>query len=164
MNDDNELNDTNINSEEFDIIPIKFRETILKVEKKMNDYIIDLKHHFYNDIFENFFLSIKELHDLKYKKYIEIKNEYHSSITENEFLLESEENLGNSKKNEISQIIENLKDELQYQIDIIFDKFNELINRKINEFKMNSFKSVGIQLIEEQLKLDIYSIINEYFY
>ena len=76
---------------------------ILKVEKKMNDYIIDLKHHFYNDIFENFFLSIKELYDLKYKKYIEIKNEYHSSITENEFLLESEENLGNSKKNEISQ-------------------------------------------------------------
>ena len=164
MNNGNELNDTNINSEEFEIIPIKFRETILKVEKKMNDYIINLKHHFYNDIFENFFLSIKELYDLKYKKYIEIKNEYHSSITENEFLLESEENLGNSKKNEIVQIIENLKDELQYQIDIIFDEFNELINRKINEFKMNSFKSVGIQLIEEQLKLDIYSIINESFY
>ena len=53
---------------------------------------------------------------------------------------------------------------MQYQIDIIFDKFNELINRKINEFKMKSFKSVGIQLIEEQLKLDIYSIINESFY
>lgn len=157
-------NNNNINSDKIRNIPIKFRDTYLNVEKKMNDYIIELKRHFYNDIFENFFLSIKKLYDLKYKKYIEIKNEYHSNITENEFLLESEENLDDNKKNEIIQIIETLKEELQYQIDKISDEFNGLINQKINEFKINSFKGVRIQLIEEQLKLDIYTLINESFY
>ena len=157
-------NNNNINSDKIRNIPIKFRDTYLNVEKKMNDYIIELKRHFYNDIFENFFFSIKKLYDLKYKKYIEIKNEYHSNITENEFLLESEENLDDNKKNEIIQIIETLKEELQYQIDKISDEFNGLINQKINEFKINSFKGVRIQLIEEQLKLDIYTLINESFY
>ena len=130
----------------------------------MDNYIIDLKKHLYKDIFDKFFLSLKDLYDLRYKKYIEIKNEYHSSITENKFLLESEDNLDENKKREINQIIETLKEELQYQIDKISDEFNGIINLKINEFKINAFKNIGIQLIEEKIKLDIFSIINESFY
>ena len=35
---------------------------------------------------------------------------------------------------------------------------------KISEFKRNSFKNnSGIQLLEEKVKLDIYSLINEAF-
>ena len=131
----------------------------------MDTYIINLKNNLYKDILDKFFISLKDLYDLRYKKYIEIKNEYHSSITENEFLLESEEdNLDENKKREIKQIIETLKEELQYQIDKISDEFNGIINMKINEFKINVFKNIDIQLIEEKLKLDIFSIINEAFY
>ena len=110
------------------------------------------------------FLNLKDLYALRFKKYIEIKNEYHSSIAENEFLIECEENLNDTNKREISQIIETLKEELQFQIDKISDEFNGLISLKIKDFKMNYFKSVEIQLIEEKLRLDIYSIINEAFY
>ena len=66
---------------------------------------------------------------------------------------------------EIQQIIDSLKDEQQNQIAKIEDEFNRLIVSKVNEFKINSFKNnSGIQLMEEQLKLDIYSLINESFY
>ena len=40
--------------------------------------------------------------------------------------------------------------------------FSSFISKKISDFKLTSFKNnVGLQLMEEQLKLDIYHIIND---
>ena len=44
----------------------------------------------------------------------------------------------------LEQIIEKLKEEIQYQIDKLSDEFNGIINMKINEFKINAFKNIGI--------------------
>ena len=94
-----------------------------------------------------------------------INNEYHSNITEKEYLLENEENLSEEKKAEIQSIIDSLKEEQKDQIDKIVDEYNNNIILLINEFKQNSFKkNTSIQLLEEQLKLDIYTMINEAFY
>ena len=108
---------------------------------------------------------MKEIYDNKYKKYIDVSLEYHHQIKENEHLLENHEDYSEEKKAEIQQIIDSLKDEQQNQIAKIEDEFNRLIVSKVNEFKIDSFKNnSGILLIEERLKLDIYSIINESFY
>ena len=146
-------------------IPPIFQETFMAVESKMKEYIQTLNNHFYKETFEDFSLKLKELYDSKYEKYIMVNNEYHSSITEKEYLLENEENLNEEKKLEIQNIIDSLKEEQKDQIDKIVDEYNNNIILLINEFKQNSFKkNTSIQLLEEQLKLDIYSMINEAFY
>ena len=55
--------------------------------------------------------------------------------------------------------------EQQHQIDVVEDEFKKKIMDNISEFKLNSFKNDSrIQLLEEKVKLDIYSLINEAFY
>ena len=149
----------------IDEIPLKFQDVYSDVEEKMKGYVKDLNDHFYKDTFELFSLELKELYDKKYNKYIEVNNEYHNNIKENEYQLENDENISEEKKAEIQQIIDSLKEEQKDQIDKITDEFNELIDKKIAEFKQTFFKKdCGINLIEEQLKLDIYTMINEAFY
>ena len=156
----NELMDTNI-----DKIPAKFQSTYYEVESLMIEYMNDFNTFFYSDIFEQFSSGLKELYESKYQKYIEIRNEYHNQIKENEYLLENDENLNEEKKTEIQQTIDSLNEEQQHQIATVEDEFNRKIIDKISEFKLNSFKSnSGIQLLEEQVKLNIYSIINDSFY
>ena len=146
-------------------IPVKFQSTYYQVESIMQSYMDEFNNFYYKDIFEQFASNLKEIYDNKYKKYIEISIEYHNQIKENEHILENNDNLSEEKKSEIHQIIDSLKDEQQNQIAKIEDEFNRLIVSKVNEFKINSFKNnSGIQLMEEQLKLDIYSLINESFY
>ena len=146
-------------------IPAKFQGTYYQVENIMQSYMDEFNNFYYKDIFEQFASHLKEIYDDKYKKYIDVSIEYHNQIKQNEHILENNDNLSEEKKNEIQQIIDSLKDEQQNQIAKIEDEFNRLIVSKVNEFKINSFKNnSGIQLIEEQLKLDIYSLINESFY
>ena len=148
-----------------DDIPPIFQETLALVEEKMNEYIVDLKNQLFKEAFDDFSVKLKDLYDSKYKKYIMVNNEYHSSITEKEFLLENDDNLSEEKKTEIKSIIDSLKEEQKDQIDKIVDEYNNNIILLINEFKQNSFrKNTSVQLLEEQLKLDIYSLINESFY
>ena len=146
-------------------LPPIFQETMLAVEEKMKEYNSALNNHFYKEAFEEFSSKLKELYDSKYEKYIKVNNEYHSSITEKEYLLENEDNLNDEKKLEIQNIIDSLKEEQKDQIDKIVDEYNNNIILMINEYKLNSFKrNTSIQLLEEQLKLDIYTMINEAFY
>ena len=146
-------------------VPVKFQSTYYQLESIMQSYMDEFNSFFYKDIFEQFASKLKEIYDNKYKKYIEISVEYHHHIKENEHILENTDNLSEEKKEEIQQIIDSLKDEQQNQIAKIEDEFNRLIVSKVNEFKINSFKNnSGIQLMEEQLKLDIYSLITESFY
>ena len=146
-------------------IPVKFQSTYYQVESIMQLYMDEFNNFYYKDIFEQFASNLTEIYDNKYKKYIEISIEYHNQIKENEHILENNDNLSEEKKSEIQQIIDSLKDEQQNQIAKIEDEFNRLIVSKVNEFKINSFKNnSGTQLMEEQLKLDIYSLINEAFY
>jgi len=149
----------------FDDIPSKFQETYTEIDIKMNRYVNDLNSHFFKSTFEVFSNELKDLYEKKYKKYIEVNDEYHTSIKEKEFLLENDEDLNENQKNEILQIIDSLKEEQKDQIDKIIDEYNHLIDSKINEFKRTAFKNdCEINLIEEQLKLDIYTMINEAFY
>ena len=175
QNDDNSntnLNKINDNDEKngiidsnVDKIPAKFKSTYYQVESLMIEYMNDFNLFYYTDIFEQFSSDLKQLYESKYQKYIEIRNEYHNQIKENEYLLENDENLNEEKKLEIQQTIDSLNEEQQHQIATIEDEFNRKIMDKISEFKLNSFKSnSGIQLLEEQLKLNIYSIINDSFY
>ena len=168
ISDEKKEKEKNILSEiQTDVIniPVKFQSTYYQVESIMQSYMDDFNNFYYKDIFEQFASNLKEIYDNKYKKYIDISIEYHNQIKENEHILENNDNLSEEKKNEINQIIDSLKDEQQNQIAKIEDEFNRLIVSKVNEFKINSFKNnSGIQLMEEQLKLDIYSLINESFY
>ena len=79
--------------------------------------------------------------------------------------METDETLNEEKKNEIHQIIDSLKEEQKDQIDKITDEYNQLIDSKIRDFKQTLFKKdCGINLMEEQLRLDIFTLINEAFY
>ena len=161
----NNLNPTQDQKLTIDDIPLKFQDTYSDVEEKMKNYVKELNDHFYKDTFELFSLELKELYDKKYNKYIEVNNEYHNNIKEKEYQLENDENINEEKKVEIQQIIDSLKEEQKDQIDKITDEYNELIDKKIAEFKQTFFKKdCGINLMEEQLKLDIYTMINEAFY
>ena len=149
----------------LDDIPAKFMSTYYQIESFMIEYMNNFNEFFYHDVFEQFSSGLKELYESKYNKYIEIRNEYHNQIKENEYLLENDENLTEEKKLEIQQTIDSLNEEQQHQIDTIEDEFNRKIMDKISEFRLNSFKSnSGIQLLEERIKLDIYSLINDSFY
>ena len=165
-NDKNEKNlENNLIDSTANKVPAKFLSTYYQVESLLIEYMNNFNEFFYHDIFEQFSSGLKELYELKYKKYIEIRNEYHNQIKEKEYLLENDENLNEEKKNEIQQTIDSLNEEQQHQIDSVEDEFNRKIVDKISEFKLNSFKSnSGIQLLEEQVKLNIYSLINESFY
>ena len=146
-------------------VPAKFQSTYYQLESMMQSYMDEFNNYYYKDIFEQFASKLKEIYDQKYTKYIEVSVEYHTQIKKNEHILENTDNLSEEKKEEIQQIIDSLKDEQQNQIAKIEDEFNRLIVAKVNEFKLNSFKNnSGIQLMEEQLKLDIYSLITESFY
>ena len=146
-------------------MPLKFKRTFRVIEQKLKKYADNINSHFYLEMFDNFFYKLKELYDNKYKKYIEVNDEYHSSIKGKEFIIESNDNLDINEKNNLQNIIDGLKEEEKDQIDKILDEYNTNIKLLINEFKQNLFKNnVGIQLIEEQLKLDIITIINEAFY
>ena len=146
-------------------VPAKFQSTYYQLESMMQSYMDEFNNYYYKDIFEQFASKLKEIYDQKYTKYIEVSVEYHTQIKKNEHILENTDNLSEEKKEEIQQIIDSLKDEQQNQIAKIEDEFNRLIVAKVNEFKLNSFKNnSGIQLLEEQLKLDIYSLITESFY
>ena len=156
---------TVIKKVDIEDIPPVFQETFISVEEKMKEFIGKLNKHFYNDAFEEYSSKLKELYDAKYKKYIDVNNEYYSSIKEKEFLLENEEDLSEEKKAEIQNIIDSLHEEQKDQIDKIIDECNNNIILSMNEFKQNSFrKNVSLQLLEEQLKLDIYTMINEAYY
>jgi hypothetical protein len=156
---------TVIKKVDIEEIPPVFQETFIAVEEKMKEYIGKLNKHFYNDAFEEYSLKLKELYDAKYKKYIDVNNEYYSSIKEKEFLLENEEDLTEEKKAEIQNIIDSLHEEQKDQIDKIIDEYNNNIILSMNEFKQNSFrKNASLQLLEEQLRLDIYTLINEAYY
>ena len=164
-NDKNESNELFENQAKIINVPVKFQNTYYQVENLMKTYMDNFNNYYYKDIFELFSSELKEIYDKKYKKYIEISLEYHNHIKENEHILENNDNLSEEKKVEIKQIIDSLKEEQQNEIAKIEDEFNRLIVSKVNEFKINSFKNnSGIQLIEEQLKLDIYSLINNAFY
>ena len=146
-------------------VPLKFQTAYFNVENLINQYISQFNNFFFKEIFEQFALNLKDIYDTKYKKYIEVSLEYHHQIKENEHILENHADFSEEKKEEIQTIIDSLKDEQQNQIAKIEDEFNRLIVSKVNEFKIDSFKNnSGILLIEEKLKLDIYSIINESFY
>ena len=144
-------------------IPPKFQNSYLTIKDKINKYIEAFNKYFYKDIFESFYFKLKRLVDEKYNKYIEISTTYHSQIKEFEFLLEDE--INEEKQKDIQFTIDSLKEEQQHEIDRIEDYYNGVISDKINEFKVTSCKSnPGLELMEEKLKLDIYTIINEIFY
>ena len=146
-------------------IPAVFQPYFTNIEEKIKSYCEGLHTNYYNEIFENFSIKLKELYEEKYKKYILVNNEYHSSIIENEFKYENEEKIDENEKIHIKNIIESLKEEEKDQIDKILDEYNSNISALIDDFKHNCFKkNIGIQLRQEQLKLDIYTIINEAFY
>ena len=149
----------------IDQIPAIYQPIFTNIEEKIKNYSEGLNTNYYNEIFNDFSLKLKELYDAKYEKYIQINNEYHSSIKENEFKLENEEKMDENEKNRIQSIIDSLKEEEKDQIDKIIDEYNNKISVAIDDFKHNCFKkNIGFQLQQEQLKLDIYTIINEAFY
>ena len=143
----------------------EYRKTFLKVDEKMSNYVDVLNKYYYTEMFDNFYMKLTEIYKQKYEKYIKVNDEYFSNIKENEFLLEYNDKMGENEKKEIQNIIDSLKEEQKDQIDKVLDEFNTNISNLISDYKQNLFKkNVGVQLIEEQLKLDIYSMINDAFY
>ena len=149
----------------IDKIAPEFRKTFLKIEEKMNNYVDVINKYFYTEMFDNFYIKLKDIYKQKYEKYIKVNDEYFSNIKEKEFILDSNDKMGENEKKEIQNIIDGLKEEQKDQIDQVLDEYNTSISNLISDYKQNALKkNVGIQVIEEQLKLDIYSMINDAFY
>ena len=145
-------------------IPSEFQSTVLEIDNKAKGLVDNINKYFYLEMFDNFFLKLRELYRNKYEDYIKVNNEYHNNIRENEFMMESDENITELEKKQIQNIIDCLKEEQKDQIDLIIDKYNNKIKNYINEFKQNLFKNnTDVELMEERVKLDIYTIINEAF-
>ena len=146
----------------IDKIDPEFRQIYLKIDEKMNKYVDDLNKYFYNEMFDNFYIKLKEIYEKKYETYIKVNEEYFCNIKENEYLIDDK--IGEAEKIQIQNIIDCLKEEQKDQIDQVLDEYNTNISNLINDYKQNKFKdNIGVQLIEEQLKLDIYNLINETF-
>lgn len=148
--------------EEFDLaeLPNKFQNIFVAIDEKINGYINNFNAYFYKEIFESFFFQLKKLIDEKYEQYIKISQLYHSQIKEKEFLLNPDKE--DEEQENLKQIIESLKEEQEHEIDRIDIKYNSMINEKVNQFKMESFKNnSGLQVIEEQFKLDVYQSISD---
>lgn len=143
-------------------LPSNLKTTFLEVEGKIKDYVHKLNHHYYTEIFDNFSLKLKKIYDNKYEKYIKVNEEYHSNLIEDQFILENEDKMEEGERIQIQNIIECLKEEQKDQLDQILDEYNNNIQILIKDFKHNLFKNnIGIDLIEEKLKLDIYTMIND---
>ena len=146
-------------------IPSDCQATYTKIENRAKNYVDNINKYFYKEMFDTFFVKLKELYKEKYENYLKVNNEYHSNIKENEYNLECNDKISEIEKKEIQNIIDSLKEEQKDQIDKIVDEYNTKIKKFINDFKQNLFKkNVGVDLIEEQLKLDIYTIINDAIY
>ena len=149
----------------FEEMSSKFNQVIFRVENKVKQFVGKLNKHFYSEVFDKFYSKIKEIYEQKYEKYLKVNEEYFSNIKENEFMIDSNDKMEKFEKIQIQNIIECLKEEQKDQIDEILDEYNSNINKYIEEFKQNLFvNDIGYQIIEEQLKLDIYTMINEAFY
>ena len=160
LDENNNSEGSNQNEDKLSEIPQRYQNVCEEIEEKLNRYMNNFNAFFYKEIFQNFFSELKKLIDEKYEKYIEISANYHSQIKENEFLIDKDS--PEEYKEAIKQSIELLKEDQEHQIGIIEFQYNSLINQKISDFKLTSFKNnVGLQLMEEQLKLDIYHIIND---
>jgi hypothetical protein len=141
-------------------VPIKYHNVCNKIEERINSYISEFNSLFYKEIFQTFFTDLKKLIDEKYDKYIEITVNYHSQIKENEFLLDPNSN--DPAQEEIKQAIELLKEDQEHQIGIVEFQYNSMINQKISDFKLTALQNnPSLILLEEQLKLDVYQIIND---
>ena len=149
----------------IDKIAPEYRQTFIKVDEKMNNYVDVLNKYYYTEMFDNFYIKLGEIYKQKYEKYIKVNDEYFSNIKEKEFELDSNDKLTENEKKKMQNIIDSLKEEQKDQIDQVLDEYNTNISNLISDYKQNVFKNnVGVQLIEEQLKLDIYSMINDAFY
>ena len=149
----------------FEGMPLKFHQIILDVENKIKKFVGNINKYFYKEIFDRFYSKLKELYEQKYEQYLKVNEEYFSNIKEKEFLLDSSDKIEPFEKQKIKNIIICLKEEQNDQIEQILDEYNSNINKYIEEFKQNIFKNnIGFQLIEENLKLDVYTMINEAFY
>lgn len=143
----------------------EFRHIFLKIFAKMNEYVDALNKYFYTEMFDNFYIKLKELYKEKYEKYLKINDEYFCNIKENEFLIDNNDKIDSVEKTQIQNIIDCLKEEQKDQTNEILDEYNRNISNLINDYKQNALqKNVGVQLLEEQLKLDVYTLINEAFY
>ena len=149
----------------FEEMSSKFNQVIFRVENKVKQFVGKVNKHFYLEVFDKFYSKIKEIYEQKYEKYLKVNEEYFSNIKENEFMIDSNDKMEKFEKMQIQNIIDCLKEEQKDQIDEILDEYNTNINKYIEEFKQNLFvNDIGYQIIEEQLKLDIYTMINEAFY
>ena len=149
----------------YDLLPDNMEEAFEKIEDKISKFADSLNRHFYTEMFDNFYLKLKELYDEKYQKYIKVNDEYHSNIKENEFLIDSNDDMTDIEKISLQNIMDCLKEEQKDQIDEVLDEYNKKINALKDEFKQNLFQNnVGMQLIEERLKLEVYTMINNAFY
>ena len=149
----------------FDEMQAKFHQVIFGVENKIKKFIGDVNKHFYSEMFDKFFSKLKEMYEQKYEKYIKVNEEYFCNIKENEYMIDSDDKIEEFEKITMQNIIDCLKEEQKDQIDEIVNESNSKISKYIEEFKQSLFaNNVGCQLIEERLKLDIYTMINEAFY
>lgn len=143
-------------------LPSNLRKAFQEIEQKFLRYIDHLNNYYYTEIFDKIFSQLKKKYDDNYEEYLKINEEYHTNITENQFILDNEEGLSEDNKMQIKNICECLKEEQKDQINELLYEYNNKIRILINNFKHNFFKTnVGIQLIEEKLMLDIFTMINE---
>jgi len=106
--DEDNLNEKNEINEESDIfpdinkniieVPLKFQAAYYQIENLINNYMDQFNSFFFKDIFDAFASNLKDIYDNKYKKYTEVRLEYHHQIKENEHILEINPDYSEEKK------------------------------------------------------------------
>ena len=152
------------NKKLVEIFKTDYHEYYIEIQERIDKYLEKINNYFYKEMFDSLYIKLKELYDEKYQKYIKVNEEYYSNIKENEFAMENDDKMEEIEKMQIQNIIDCLKEEQKDQIDQILDECNKKINNLKDNYKWDLFENIGAQLIDEQLKLNIYTMINNAFY
>jgi len=138
---------------------LKNQNFILEINNKIGDFLQNFNNYFNENIFKEYTITIEKLMEEKYKKYLEISNNFDNQIKEMDLLGKD----GNEEqKASINDIISNLKTELHSSLETNEETYRVLIKGIYEKFHQLGFKdNTGVKSIERTLEAEIYTMVHD---
>jgi len=128
------------------------------IKSSIQNFMKEYSTVYHQNVFHKFKTQSKKIMEEKFKKYSEVSESYFGQIKEVEFILDAEDDL--ERQTPLKLIIESLKEEQQHELELIEDQYEDLYENCYTSYKNQAKTNSGIQLLEEKLRLEIYSQIN----
>ena len=179
--EDNLIGDNNENNKSFDKIKTlkkksltlsKFASpdtTILETKQSKQTVMIQnmdssvevlsekIKEKVLEEIFNSYNKEISKLQQSKLDKKIQIFNNYHSQILENEMLIRDDD----THVDIVKSIILNLEEERDSEYNKLEIEYEKEINEKKNSLTQNLLTGNKIKIIEEKFKYEMFGILSQ---